>query len=494
MRVSDCVSALRDVLVSSSDFSDFEIVSVVNNASAAVPGCLFCAIRGAKFNGHDFLAGAVMNGAVFLVVHESCPDEKIPQRVPFVKVADSYAAWGRLCALAEGRPADHLRVHGVTGTNGKTSTAILLHHFLTCAAKRRCGLLTTVFTDVCGGGREESSNTMPDAAALQKLFRRLAENGAQDVVMECSSHGLSQSRSGDVRYASAVFTNLTGDHLDYHGTMEAYFQAKKRLFTDFAGPEMPAVIHVDDPYGKRLYDELGKAPVRRIGVSFQNPDSECFVKNYTLFEAGTEIELVLFGRTLNFMTHLTGRHNICNTVCAMAAAAALGADPDALALAAESAPAAPGRLEGFLLKSGAHAFVDYAHTDDALLRVEAALNALKKPGGRLITVFGCGGDRDRTKRPRMGKVVAEQSDMMIVTSDNPRTEDPLFIIGEIEKGIPAGTEYSVEPDRAKAIALAASLAKSGDLLLIAGKGHETYQEINGVRHHFDDREEISKFI
>ena len=494
MRASDCVAALRDILVSSSDFSDFEIVSVVNNASAAVPGCLFCAIRGAKFDGHDFLAGAVKNGAAFLAVHESCPEEKIPHGVPFVKVTDSYAAWGRLCALAEGRPASRLRVHGITGTNGKTSTAMLLHHFLTCAAKRRCGLLTTIFTDVCGEGREESANTMPDAAALQKLFRRLAENGAQDVVMECSSHGLSQSRSGDVRYASAVFTNLTGDHLDYHGTMEAYFQAKKRLFTDFAGPGMPAVIHVDDPYGKRLYDELEHAPVRRIGVSFQNPASECFVKNYTLFESETEIELVLFGRTLNFTTHLTGRHNICNTVCAMAAAAALGADPDALALAAESAPAAPGRLEGFLLKSGAHAFVDYAHTDDALLRVTDALNALKKPGGRLIAVFGCGGDRDRTKRPRMGKAAAEHSDVVIVTSDNPRTEDPLSIIREIEKGIPAGTAYSVEPDRAKAIALAASLARNGDLVLIAGKGHETYQEINGVRRHFDDREEIRRFM
>jgi len=297
---------------------------------------------------------------------------------------------------------------------------------------------------------------MPDAAALQKFFRQLADNSAQDVVMECSSHGLSQSRSGNVRYASAVFTNLTGDHLDYHKTMENYFQAKKRLFTDFASDGMPAVINIDDPYGKRLYDELENAPVRRIGVSFEHADTECFVKNYVLAEAKTQVELVLFGRTLNFTTHLTGRHNISNTVCAMSVAAALDTDPEGLVLAAENAPAAPGRLEGFQLKSGAHAFVDYAHTDDALLRVTAALNALKKPGGRLIVVFGCGGDRDRTKRPRMGKVVADQADMMIVTSDNPRTEDPLFIIGEIEKGIPAGTEYSVEPDRAKAIALAAS--------------------------------------
>lgn len=221
-----------------------------------VPGSLFCAIRGSKFDGHDFLGKAVQNGASALVISKDCPSEKIPLFQGLViRVPDPYAAWGTLCAIAAGEPAQHFRVHGVTGTNGKTSTAMLLHHFLSRAAHRKCGLLTTIFSDVCDGNRPASANTMPDAAALQGLFSSLAANGAEDVVMECSSHGLSQSRSGNTRYASAIFTNLTGDHLDYHKTMEAYYQAKKRLFTDFASQGMPAVINVDDPYGKRLFQE-----------------------------------------------------------------------------------------------------------------------------------------------------------------------------------------------------------------------------------------------
>lgn len=475
---------------------DPEISFVTNKASEVRPGAIFCAIKGSKFDGHDFLAEAIANGAAAVVVHQSCPVGN--PAVPVIRVSDSYLAWGILCDEMHGKPSEHYCVHGVTGTNGKTSTAMLLHHFLT-AAGRKAGLLTTVFTDTCepDGSRHEAANTMPDAMALQGLFHRIGQNNADDVVMECSSHGLSQGRSGRTRYYSAIFTNLTGDHLDYHKDMESYYLAKKRLFTDFAVTAMPAVINVDDPYGKRLYDELSVTKVNPISLSAQDENADYYLSEIKLNGTGASFDITWFAGTYHLTTKLTGLHNVYNVACAFAAAVEIledDANAEKLVAAAANAPAAPGRLERFTLANGASAFVDYAHTDDALTRAAAALNAIKKDGARLITVFGCGGDRDRTKRPRMGAAASAGSDVVIVTSDNPRSEDPESIIAEILPGIPAGTTYFVESDRARAIALAVSQARSGDLILIAGKGHENYQEIHGVKHHFDDREEIRKFM
>ncbi len=490
MKLSALIRALGGIICGKSCHNDPEIKNVTNNTAEVVPGAVFCAIKGAKFDGHHYLEQAVHAGAAALVI--SCDWlGTVPESVCLIRVSDSYLAWGILCAEAQGRPAEDLGLLAVTGTNGKTSTAILMHHFLTSCGKK-CGLLTTVFNDVCNGTRTPAVNTMPDAAALQELFRQQRQNGAEFVAMECSSHGLAQSRSGNAKYTCAIFTNLTGDHLDYHGTMETYYLAKKKLFTDFAAPDQTAIINVDDAYGKRLHGELSGR--KRISLSFKEKTADCFISNVVMSAAGTSFDMTLDGRTHHLKIRLTGLHNVCNLVCALLAARSAGLAEDHLIRAAETAPAAPGRLEGFQLPNGAHAFVDYAHTDDAILRVTAALNTLKTGNGRLITVFGCGGDRDRTKRPRMGKAAAENSDYTIVTSDNPRTEDPLGIIADILPGIPEGAPCEVEPDRAKAIRKALAMTEKEDMVLIAGKGHEDYQDILGVKHHFDDREEVRKFI
>jgi len=332
---------------------------------------------------------------------------------------------------------------------------------------------------------------MPDAIQLQSFLCRAKNNGAEDVILESSSHGLHQHRAGRVKFASAVFTNLTGDHLDYHKTMEAYYQAKKSLFCEMMKENAPVVVNTDDVYGQRLYDELKDVPVRRYSLS-ERENSFCRILSYVLAENGTDICFELDGQKHFLHSPLIGKHNIYNLLSAIACVYAQGAALDKIFDAAKSAPPAPGRLEPFRLPSGAHAFVDYAHTDDALIQVLNCLKQVKKANGKIITVFGCGGDRDRTKRPRMGKAVAENSDVVIITGDNPRSENPNFIIQEIESGIPEGREYRKIPDRACAIAEAVHISNPDDLILIAGKGHENYQEIKGIRHHFDDREQIKQ--
>ncbi len=486
MRAGEYLAHLQSLgIVSGFSLSgDPEISFVTNRASDVKAGSIFCAICGSKFDGHDFLPDAKKNGAAVCVVHA----EKYTGSPDTIAVTDSFYAWGALCEKMHNIPAKSFHLYGITGTNGKTTSAILLHYFL-IAAQRKCGILTTVFTDICDGIKKESASTMPDAASLQMLFSGLRNNGAQDLVMECSSHGLFQSRSGSAKYSGAVFTNLTGDHLDYHKTMEAYYQAKKKLFTTFAAPGMPAVINIDDPYGKRLYDELTGQNIKRISLSAQDSGADCFFTVQSANADGTVFRL--WGQDLQ--TALTGLHNVYNLAGILALADAIGVPKTVLISAVAHAPAAPGRLERFALPSGAAAFVDYAHTDDAILRVTSSLNELRKQtGGHLITVFGCGGDRDKTKRPRMLAAARKFSDRIIVTSDNPRTEKPEDIIADILSGSQPDPAIQVIPDRAEAIAAAIRTAKKNDLILIAGKGHENYQEINGIRHHFDDREEVGK--
>lgn len=484
MELDSLRSALSCVLADPGE-GNVTLSGVCNRSSEAGPGRLFCAIRGSRADGHEFLADAVGRGASALCVAADWTGE-LPPGIPVLRVRDPYYAWGILCEEAAGRPADSFRVHTVTGTNGKTTIAFILHHLLK-TARRKTGLITTVLFDDGSGQCTESSTTMPDAASLQKLFRAIREQGAEDAVMESSSHGLHQHRAGALKFSSAVFTNLAGDHLDYHKTMENYYQAKRMLFAEMLAPSAPAVIHTMDDYGKRLFRELGG---NKLEFSQENPSAFCHLKRVTPDDSGAMLDFTLDGHICRWHSPLRGEHNAANLLEAVACAYALGLDLDILRQGAESAPPAPGRLEPVPLPSGATAFVDYAHTDDALMRVLTALRGILKPGGRLIAVFGCGGDRDRTKRPRMGRAVAEHSDFFIVTSDNPRTEDPLAIIREIEAGIPAGTAYGTEPDRAEAIRRAASLTGPSDILLVAGKGHETYQDVMGVKRHFDDREQL----
>ena len=468
-----------------------EISTVVNDSRRIVPGCIFCAIAGARQDGHEYLQSAVDKGAAALVIHQDFQGT-VPENIPVIRVRDSYFAWSCLCETAYGKPADSLRLHTVTGTNGKTSIAFLLHYFLKQQKDRTCAMFTTVLCDTCDpAGPEGSTHTMPDAEQLQKLLLRCVHNGAKDVVLESSSHGLHQHRIGTAGFSSAIFTNLTGDHLDYHKNMESYYQAKKSLFSGMMLPDAPVVINIDDDWGKRLASELEaeKVPVQIFTLS-KKQDASCRICNFTLFENHTRIEFTLNQKSWILESPLAGEHNVYNMLSALTAGAALGIPCEQLIESAISAPPAPGRLEAFCLPSGANAYVDYAHTDDALYRVLEALQNLKKENSRIITVFGCGGNRDVSKRPRMGKAAVRSSDVVFLTSDNPRFEDPEQILRDIEQGIPAGKEYFRIPDRAEAIRQAVALSRQNDLILIAGKGHEDYQEIQGIKHHFDDREQI----
>ncbi len=463
------------------------IRGVANNSRQVGKDFIFCAIKGARNDGHCFIFDAVKNGASVILALDEI---SVPERISVIYVSDSYHAWGILCAEFFDNPADHLDIFAVTGTNGKTSIAFMLKRILT-AYGFACGLISTVEYD--DGGKappEESARTTPDSYSIQELFARMVQNGCRCAVIEASSHGLHQHRTGNVRFAGAIFTNLTGDHLDYHHTMEAYYQAKKLLFSEMLRPGAPAVVNIDDEWGSRLASGLpGK---RVLTLSRENPDADGYIHSVGLSGTGTEFSLRMSGKEIRIKSVLIGEHNICNMSLAALAAYACGVFPELIAETL-SAPdiAPPGRLEPFDLPNGARAFVDYAHTDDALFRVLTAIRAFCK--GRIITVFGCGGDRDRTKRPRMASVVSELSDISIVTSDNPRTEEPHAIIAEILPGIKPGKEYFAEPDRRAAILKAAAISRRDDIILIAGKGHENYQEINGVRHHFDDRE-ILRFI
>ena len=471
------------------------ISSVANNSSKVTPGTLFLAIRGAKADGHRFIPDAVQKGASALVVAADY-DGPLPSDMPVLRVTDSYFAWSVVCETFFRRPSDAFRVHTVTGTNGKTSTAYFMRHYLDAVKSgSKTALVSTVCCDL-GAGPEPSEHTTPDAFTLQEMFAAMKTNGVTDAVMESSSHGLHQHRSGTLKFASAACTNLTGDHLDYHGTMENYYQAKKILFRELLADDAPAVINTDDPAGARLVSELRhKRPALLIlPVSFTGrPGVFCSLRKLCLAPAFSDLEFTLDGRDASLRLPLPGAFNAANCLTALCMAYGTGLPFDALLEASASMPHVPGRLQAVPLACGATGFVDYAHTDDALDRVLSSLREVLTPGRRLITVFGCGGDRDRTKRPRMGAAAARLADLAVLTSDNPRSEDPVSIIREIESGIPAGTRYLVEPDRAKAIELAVSRAHEGDILLVAGKGHETWQETREGKQPFSDVEILGRF-
>ncbi len=497
LRLSDFAAALAPLLAEpyAPGASDPEIAAVANNSASVVPGTLFLAVRGAKTDGHRFLPDALARGAAAVVVAADFGGA-IQPGIPVLRVTDSYFAWSIVCETFFGRPADSFRVHTVTGTNGKTSTAFFLRHFLDAAKPgAKTALVSTVCCDV-GAGPEPSEHTTPDAFTLQSMFAAMKSNGVTDAVMESSSHGLHQHRSGTLAFASAAFTNLTGDHLDYHGTMEQYYLAKKILFRELLADGAPAAVNVDDPAGERLVSELRneRPSVRVLPVSFSGgPDAFCSLRSLKLAPAYSDLRFTLDGRDVPLRLPLPGAFNAANYLTALTMAYGTGLALDALLEASASMPHVPGRLQAVPLASGATAFVDYAHTDDALERVLTSLRDVLTAGGRLVAVFGCGGDRDRSKRPRMGAVAARLADLAILTSDNPRSEDPLAIIREIESGMGTGSRHLVEPDREKAIGRGVNEVRAGDILLVAGKGHETYQETREGRRPFSDVEILRRF-
>ena len=402
-------------------------------------------------------------------------------------MTDSTRAYSRLLRAHFGKPDLEVPLFGVTGTNGKTTSAFIIAHLFQ-NAQIPCGLFSTVeYRD--GKTVTRATHTTPDAGQFFPRLRTMRRNGMKAAVMEVSSHALAQGRIAGAKFHTAVFTNLTGDHLDYHGSMEEYYQAKRRLFSELFSPDGTAVVNVDDPFGKRLAEELGSREMRTFGHS---PAAEWVISDVEL--AADKTRFVISNETTKFSveTNLIGEHNVYNLTGAILAVRNYGLSWEQIAYALSQPITVPGRLQKFTSADGADFYVDYAHSDDALRNV---LNILRKISrNKLTVVFGAGGDRDRTKRPRMGKVAAELADHVILTSDNPRTEDPMQIIQEIAAGIPEGKALLIEPDRRKAIAAAVAQAAPGDTILIAGKGHENYQIIGTERTHLDDREVIADLL
>ncbi|MEI6033706.1 MAG: UDP-N-acetylmuramoyl-L-alanyl-D-glutamate--2,6-diaminopimelate ligase [Verrucomicrobiae bacterium] len=458
--------------------SDQEIASLCYDSRQACPGGLFFALPGQKSDGAGFVRQAVANGAVAAVAGSSVADAGCP----VVQVPDARAAMADIAAAFHGHPDRAMKCVGITGTNGKTTTAFLIKHLMD-SASLRCGLIGTV-KYVVGGAEIAAPRTTPESADLQDLLAGMRAVGDRAVAMEVSSHALVQHRVRGVAFDAAIFTNLTQDHLDFHRTMEDYFEAKALLFDALVAQtakKARAIINADDRHGRQLIERYGK----RLNVqTFGRGVGEDFRASAIRFDAsGATFQLDAKRKSFLVRMPLIGLFNIYNALGALAAAAACGVELRAAIAALASAPQVPGRLERVQSKRNFQVYVDYAHTDDALRNVLRTLRELSP--SRVITVFGCGGDRDRAKRPLMASAAEELSDWSVLTSDNPRREDPEAILRDVESGL-RGSRYDKIVDREAAIRHAVGLAQSGDIILIAGKGHESYQEFADRRVPFDD--------
>ncbi|MBA2585045.1 MAG: UDP-N-acetylmuramoyl-L-alanyl-D-glutamate--2,6-diaminopimelate ligase [Chthoniobacterales bacterium] len=430
---------------------------------------LFVALRGEKVDGNQFINQAIEKGATVIVSEQ----EEKSARATCLVVDNARNALADLAATFYGRPARRLKMAAVTGTNGKTTTTFLLKHICERAGLR-CGLIGTVRYEI-GERVLPATRTTPESLDLQELLAQITDAGCKAVAMEVSSHALAQGRTHGLEWDVAVFTNLTQDHLDFHGTMEQYFESKLQLFTGLAGQKTKmkpvAVINSDDRFGGQIIARMPKDfPVVTYGLG---ASADFRASNYRMEFGGTSYQLDARGRSYLVRVPLIGRFNVANSMAALAAASSLGVHLRDAILCLGKSPQVPGRLEAVPAKRQFQIFVDYAHTDDALLNVLKTLRELNPR--RLLVVFGCGGDRDRQKRPLMGRVADENADFSIITSDNPRKEDPDAIIADVEKGFRSG-RYEKIVDRTHAITRAVALAQPHDIVLIAGKGHETYQE------------------
>ena len=470
---------------------DQEIARITADSRRAAAGSLFAAIRGTSADGHPFIPSALASGCTAILA-ESAPPADLAPSVAWIHVPDTRAALATLASTFFGDPWRDMALAGVTGTNGKTTTAFLIHHIMK-SAWHRAGLLGTILVDD-GESVAPATHTTPDPIALSELLGTMRDHGCRGVAMEVSSHGIHQKRVSATGFDACVFTNLTQDHLDYHGTMEAYLAAKASWFHDLAanglGKKPTAVINTDDAHGADLATALEEKGMAVLRFGF-NVHCDFRANNFRQSPRGMEFELMAKGRSFLVRAPLIGRFNVYNLLGALAAANACGIRPREAVAAVAKSPQVPGRMENCGNAGGATVFVDYAHTPDALENACRTLRELNPR--RLITVFGCGGDRDRGKRPLMGAAAARHSDACVVTSDNPRSEDPAAIIREIEAGMQGKGHISL-PERAEAIAYAVKNALSGDIILIAGKGHETTQQFADHTIDFDDRKHASKAL
>lgn len=484
---TDYLAILSDLILCSGGNLQVPISGACCDSRECQPGFLFCAMQGERSDGHLFIEQAVKKGAVAILSEREVP---LPEGMPWVTVKESYAAFGRVAELAADFPANAMKLLGITGTNGKTTTAYLLRDILKAAGKSP-GMIGTVEYDLGGENCRPAERTTPTPFQLQQLFVEMKNNGVVDAVLEVSSHALAQERLGSARFSGAVFTNLTRDHLDYHGDFEQYYQCKKRLFSQLLGADCPMVVNMDDPWGQRLVAEVaGRRPLtytlRAHPLAGIQADHIWQDENHTAFD------LHFPDCTWHFNSPLTGFFNVYNLASAACLAYGLGLAEACVQQALQRCHGAPGRMQRLTGKSGLNVFVDYAHTDDALRNVLGALRPICK--GRLFVIFGCGGNRDRSKRPLMAKAAEESADQIVVTSDNPRFEQPEDIIKDILAGFTSLKLVTVQPNREAAILETIAKATAQDIILLAGKGHEEYQESNGVKHHFNDLETAAKYL
>jgi len=458
---------------------DVPVVSVTDHSGRVQNGAVFVAVKGGSADGHDYLDEVIAKGPAAIIAERKGPAD---YKGLWIQVPDTRVILGKLAARFAGDPAADMTVVGVTGTNGKTTVTHFIHSLFE-KSMIKAGMIGTIKVHD-GKTLRDATHTTPGAVEMQSILRSMKQNGCQAVTMEASSHGLEQGRCAGIPFRVGVFLNLTQDHLDYHKTMEAYFESKKILFEEMAarGSDGVAVINLDDPYGEKLAQEFaGRLKVVTFGFG---ADADFRASEVRHSQRGQVFALAARGKSFFVRLPVVGRFNVLNATAALAAVSATGIPLRDLIKSVGETRQVPGRME---LVGGDRisVFVDYAHTPDAVAKACETLSDLNP--NRLVTVFGCGGDRDRTKRPLMAAAAAKFSNFCIVTSDNPRTEDPDEIIAEILPGL-GESPHQVIPDRREAISQIIEQAFPGDIVLIAGKGHENYQEVMGRRFHFDDRE------
>ena len=481
MKLNELLSKVKSADITGD--ADVDIMGVDIDSRRVKPGHLFVAVRGTQVDGHSFIPKAIEQGAV-AVLCEDMPEER-RKGVTYVKVSSTEAAVGPVATMFYGDPSTKLKLVGVTGTNGKTTIATLLYNMFRKFG-HRCGLLSTV----CNYIEDEAipaDHTTPDPIELNRLLACMVEAGCEYAFMECSSHAIAQQRIGGLKFAGGLFTNLTRDHLDYHKTFENYRDAKKAFFDSLPKTAF-AITNADDKNGMVMVQNT-KATVKtystRSLADFKAKIIECHFEGMYLDIDGREVGV-----------QFIGKFNVSNLLAVYGAAVMLGKAPEDILLIMSTLKSVSGRLEPIRSKDGITAIVDYAHTPDALENVLNAIHEVLDGKGKVITVCGAGGNRDKGKRPLMAQEAVKQSDRVIITSDNPRFEEPQDIINDMLAGLNAQQMKKVISiaDRREAIRTAATMAEKGDVILIAGKGHEDYQEIKGVKHHFDDREEVRKIF
>lgn len=472
------LSELLKNVKTTSTYKDAEVKDITDKSSDISEGCVFVCIKGARFDGHSVAAQAVEGGAVAVIVEY---DTGVENQIIVENTRDAYS---RICAAFYGNPAEKLKLIGVTGTNGKTTTTFLIKNVFDSLGIKT-GLIGTV-KNITGDKEYVSSLTTPDSKELQALYREMVESGCEYCIMEVSSQALAQGRVDGCHFKIAVFTNLTQDHLDYHETFENYANAKRKLFEI----SDTAIINIDDEYAQKMVEGLD-CEVLTFSVNAESSDFSA--KNVKCFADSVQYELLTPDNIGRINIKIPGHFTVYNSMGAAACAIKAGADFEKVLQAVSSSKGVPGRVEVVPTNTDYTVLIDYAHSPDGLENVISSIRETTQ--GRVITVFGCGGDRDKTKRPKMGKIVGDLSDVAVVTSDNPRSENPALIIEDILAGMTeCKAKIKTLESRTDAIKYAMQEAKAGDVVILAGKGHETYQILNTGKIHYDEREVVAEIL